>query len=110
TRCGGVTGWLRAAALAEASSLGVSAHCAPHLHAHVGAAAPNLRHVEWFHDHVRIETWLFHGALDPSGGYLRPGGSGRPGHGFLPMSLVGALSRLRIRSFRVAMVTEPGTT
>lgn len=81
TRCGGVTVWLRAAALAEASSLGVSAHCAPHLHAHVGAAAPNLRHVEWFHDHARIETWLFHGALDPSGGYLRPGVSGRPGHG-----------------------------
>lgn len=28
----------------------------PHLHAHVAAATPNLRHLEWFYDHVRIES------------------------------------------------------
>src|SRR5699024_12668591 len=94
----------------EASSLGVSAHCAPHLHAHVGAAAPNLRHVEWFHDHARIETWLFHGALDPSGGYLRPGVSGRPGHGLTLREDVAVPFRVRWQSSLVAAGIGPGKT
>ncbi|MFF7441843.1 enolase C-terminal domain-like protein [Streptomyces sp. NPDC008122] len=81
TRCGGITVWLRAAALAEAHGLQLSGHCAPHVHAHAAAAVPNLRHLEWFHDHVRIENLLFDGTLDPSGGTLRPGLSGEPGLG-----------------------------
>ncbi|WP_229819837.1 enolase C-terminal domain-like protein [Streptomyces abikoensis] len=81
TRCGGPTVWLRAAALAEARGLHVSAHCAPHAHAHMAAAVPNLRHVEWFHDHVRIENLLFDGTLDPEGGVIHPGRDGTPGHG-----------------------------
>jgi L-alanine-DL-glutamate epimerase-like enolase superfamily enzyme len=80
TRCGGITEWLRAAAIAAARGLQVSGHCAPSLHAHVAAAVPNLRHLEYFHDHVRIETMLFDGALDPSGGLLHPDPS-RPGLG-----------------------------
>jgi L-alanine-DL-glutamate epimerase-like enolase superfamily enzyme len=72
TRCGGVTEFLRAAAVAAGSGLQVSAHCAPNLHAHVCAALPNLRHLEYFHDHVRIERMFFDGALDPAGGALRP--------------------------------------
>ena len=72
TRCGGVTEFLRAAAVAAGSGLQVSAHCAPNLHAHVCAAVPNLRHLEYFHDHVRIEQMFFDGALDPVGGALRP--------------------------------------
>ncbi|QKV90661.1 mandelate racemase [Streptomyces sp. NA02950] len=81
TRCGGITVWLRAAAVAEGLGLQISGHCAPHLHADVAAAVPNLRHLEWFHDHVRIEQELFEGGLDPSGGSVRPGASGEPGHG-----------------------------
>jgi L-alanine-DL-glutamate epimerase-like enolase superfamily enzyme len=81
TRCGGVTGWLRAAAVAEGLGLHISGHCAPHLHAHVAAAVPNTRHLEWFHDHVRIENMLFHGTLDPQGGTVTPGAPGEPGHG-----------------------------
>ncbi|MFF8772625.1 enolase C-terminal domain-like protein [Kitasatospora sp. NPDC015120] len=81
TRCGGLTGWLRAAALAEAHGLDVSAHCAPHLHAHAAAAVPNCRHLEWFHDHVAIERLLFDGTLDPAGGTVTPGADGAPGHG-----------------------------
>jgi L-alanine-DL-glutamate epimerase-like enolase superfamily enzyme len=81
TRCGGLTVWLRAAALAEAHGLEVSGHCAPHVHAHAAAAVPNLRHLEWFHDHVRVEGLLFDGTLDPSGGALLPGAAGAPGHG-----------------------------
>lgn len=81
TRCGGITVWLRAAAVAEGLGLQISGHCAPHLHAHAAAAIPNLRHLEWFHDHVRIENTLFDGTLDPFGGTVSPGASDRPGHG-----------------------------
>ncbi|PWI42823.1 enolase C-terminal domain-like protein [Streptomyces sp. ICBB 8177] len=81
TRCGGVTQWLRAAALAAAHGLEISGHCAPHAHAHVAASVPNFRHLEWFHDHVRIESLLFEGVLDPGGGAVRPGADGAAGHG-----------------------------
>jgi L-alanine-DL-glutamate epimerase-like enolase superfamily enzyme len=92
TRCGGITEWLRAAAVAAARGLQVSGHCAPNLHAHVAAAVPNLRHLEYFHDHVRIESMLFDGALDPSGGVLRPDQS-RPGHGLTLKETTAALYR-----------------
>ncbi|MFG2786200.1 enolase C-terminal domain-like protein [Streptomyces sp. NPDC048419] len=72
TRCGGLTEFLRAAALAQAHGLEISAHCAPHVHAAAAASVPNFRHIEWFHDHVRIEDMFFDGALDPTGGTVRP--------------------------------------
>jgi L-alanine-DL-glutamate epimerase-like enolase superfamily enzyme len=72
TRCGGITELLRVAAVAAAHGLQVSGHCAPHQHAAVLSAVPNLRHLEWFHDHVRIEQLLFDGTLDPAGGVVRP--------------------------------------
>ena len=72
TRCGGITEFLRGSALAAAHNLQVSGHCAPNLHARVGAAVPNLRHVEYFHDHQRIEQMLFDGALNPADGALAP--------------------------------------
>ncbi|MFJ7336215.1 enolase C-terminal domain-like protein [Streptomyces sp. NPDC101110] len=81
TRCGGITVWLRAAALAQGRGLEISGHCAPHAHAHAAAAVPNLRHLEWFHDHVRIERLLFEGVLDPRGGSIGPGGAEEPGLG-----------------------------
>jgi len=80
TRCGGVTGLLAAAALAEAHELDLSGHTAPTVHAHVLAAVPRLRHLEWFHDHVRVERLLFDGFLEPEDGVLRPDRS-RPGLG-----------------------------
>jgi len=66
TRCGGYTSWQRAAAIAAAHNLDVSGHCAPHLHSYVAATVPNLRHVEYFHDHVRVDPLLFDGL--PSAG------------------------------------------
>jgi hypothetical protein len=39
-----------------------------------------LRHLEYFHDHARIEQMLFEGALSPVDGALRPDLS-RPGMG-----------------------------
>jgi len=41
---------------------------------------PNLRHVEYFHDHQRIERLFFDGTLDPAGGTMSPD-LDRPGHG-----------------------------
>ncbi|HEY2577012.1 MAG TPA: enolase C-terminal domain-like protein [Streptosporangiaceae bacterium] len=78
TRCGGITEFLRGAALAAAHNLEVSGHCCPNLHAHVCAAVANLRHIEYFHDHQRIERLLFDGALKPVGGALAadPGAPG----------------------------------
>ena len=81
TRCGGITEFLRAAAVAAASGLDVSAHCAPHLHAAFAGVVPNLRHVEYFHDHIRIEEQLlFDGATPARDGTLTPAVD-RPGHG-----------------------------
>ncbi|HVZ36303.1 MAG TPA: enolase C-terminal domain-like protein [Polyangiaceae bacterium] len=80
TRCGGYSGLLQVAALCEAFELPLSAHCAPQLHAHIGCALASLRHVEYFHDHVRIAGLLFDGALPAEDGRLRPDRS-RPGHG-----------------------------
>ncbi len=94
TRCGGYLEWQRAASLAGARSLEVSGHCAPNLHAHVGAGVPNLRHLEYFHDHHRIEHMLFDGVLDPKGGALVPDLS-RPGNGM-------ALKEADAERYRVA--------
>ena len=82
TRCGGFTGFLSAAALCRARSLDLSAHTAPNLHAHALCAAQKARHIEYFHDHARIEQMLFDGALSPAGGHLEPDLS-RPGHGLV---------------------------
>jgi L-alanine-DL-glutamate epimerase-like enolase superfamily enzyme len=80
TRCGGITGFLELAGLAHGHGLEVSAHCAPQLSAQVMCAIPNARHIEYFHDHVRIEERLFVGVLKPEAGELRPDRS-RTGHG-----------------------------
>ena len=80
TRCGGVTGFLAAATLCDAFHVPLSAHCAPAIHLHVACAAPRLQHIEWFHDHVRIEAMLFDGAPVPRDGDIRPDLT-RTGHG-----------------------------
>ena len=80
TRCGGVTGFLGAASLCEAYQIPLSAHCAPAEHLHVCCAIRPLRHIEYFHDHVRIEGMLFDGAERQRNGELQPDLS-RPGMG-----------------------------
>lgn len=80
SRCAGITEWLRVASLAAAHGLEVSGHTAQSLHAHPACAIPNLRHVEYFADHARVDRLLFDGVLDPAGGVLRPDPS-RPGLG-----------------------------
>jgi L-alanine-DL-glutamate epimerase-like enolase superfamily enzyme len=80
SRALGFTGFLRAADLADAWNLPISSHCAPALHLHVAAHAPRLAHMEWFHDHVRIEAMLFDGAPVLRHGVVTPD-LGRPGLG-----------------------------
>jgi L-alanine-DL-glutamate epimerase-like enolase superfamily enzyme len=80
TRCGGITGYLGAAALCDAFHVPMSAHCAPALHMHPACATRASRHVEYFHDHVRIERMLFDGVPEPVDGRLHPDLS-RPGAG-----------------------------
>lgn len=81
TRCGGYTGFLRAAAVAQAAQRQVSAHCAPALHLPIAAAIPHLRHVEWFADHARLEPLLLDGVPEVAGGSM-PVVSDRHGHGY----------------------------
>jgi L-alanine-DL-glutamate epimerase-like enolase superfamily enzyme len=80
TRCGGVTGFLDAAALADAFGVPLSSHCAPALHVALCCAARRAVHLEYFHDHVRIEAMLFDGAPVPRDGWLGFDAS-RPGLG-----------------------------
>jgi L-alanine-DL-glutamate epimerase-like enolase superfamily enzyme len=82
TRCKGLTGFLEGAALAASFGCPISAHCAPSLHMHVGCAVPKFRHVEYFHDHARIEEMLFDGFIPPRNGELQPDRS-RPGIGLI---------------------------
>ena len=72
------TGFLRAAEVCDAFDTPISAHTVPQLSVHVGCAAPGLLHLEWFHDHNRIDRLLFDGPLQPDQGALRPDRS-RPG-------------------------------
>lgn len=78
-RCAGVTEWLRAAAVCAAFRVPYSGHTGPSLHLHPACVPPNLRHIEYFHDHVRIDHLLFDGVVEPEGGALRP--SDAPGIG-----------------------------
>jgi L-alanine-DL-glutamate epimerase-like enolase superfamily enzyme len=80
TRCGGITGFLRAAALCDAFQIPLSSHCGPAVHVAPASAAPRLIHMEWFHDHVRIERMLFDGAPILKDGAVAPNLS-QPGHG-----------------------------
>ncbi len=80
TRCAGITGLLRVGALVESRSMPLSSHCGPALHVHPCCALPNFRHMEYFHDHVRIEHLFFDGVILPVDGKLRPDLS-RPGMG-----------------------------
>jgi L-alanine-DL-glutamate epimerase-like enolase superfamily enzyme len=80
TRCGGITGFLRAGTVAKAWNMPFSAHCAPSLHLHAAPALANFRHAEYFHDHVRIERMLFDGFQEPVEGVMKPDLS-RPGLG-----------------------------
>jgi L-alanine-DL-glutamate epimerase-like enolase superfamily enzyme len=80
TRIGGITQMLHADGICQALQRPFSAHCAPAISAHVCCGMESLVHLEYFHDHVRLEQMLFDGTLDPEEGALHPDPT-RPGHG-----------------------------
>ena len=83
TRCAGITNLLRVDGICKGRQIPFSAHCASSVSAHACCAVETLAHLEYFHDHVRVEGMLFDGALDPEAGHLRPDPS-RPGLGLEP--------------------------
>jgi L-alanine-DL-glutamate epimerase-like enolase superfamily enzyme len=82
TRCGGISGFLDAAALCWAKNFPLSSHCGPSMHLHPCCAVPRAIHMEYFHDHVRIERMFFDGFREPVGGIMSPDLS-RPGFGLI---------------------------
>ena len=94
TRCGGVTTLLRLDGLCRAHDVPFSAHCAPSISAHACCAVEATAHLEYFHDHARVEGMLFDGTLEPRAGCLEPDRT-RPVLGL-------RLRRDRAREFRVA--------
>jgi hypothetical protein len=69
-------------ALCAAHHIDLSGHCAPSLHLHAACAIPHLRHLEYFHDHVRLESMLFDGAAIAKDGVIVPD-LGRAGLGLV---------------------------
>jgi L-alanine-DL-glutamate epimerase-like enolase superfamily enzyme len=80
TRCGGISGFLDAAALCWAANFPLSSHCGPSMHLHPCCSVPRAIHMEYFHDHVRIEQMFFDGFCEPVNGIMSPDLS-RPGFG-----------------------------
>jgi L-alanine-DL-glutamate epimerase-like enolase superfamily enzyme len=80
TRCGGISGFLAAAALCWAYNVPLSSHCGPSMHLHVCCSVPRAVHMEFFHDHARIERIFFDGFREPVDGCMIPDLS-RPGMG-----------------------------
>ena len=80
TRCGGMSGFLDVAALCWAANIPISSHCGPSMHLHVCCAVPRAIHMEFFHDHARIERMFFDGFCAPQNGIMKPDLT-RPGNG-----------------------------
>lgn len=80
TRCGGISGFLDAASLCWTCNIPLSSHCGPSMHLHVCCAVPRAVHMEYFHDHARIERMFFDGFCEPVQGNMAPDLS-RPGMG-----------------------------
>jgi L-alanine-DL-glutamate epimerase-like enolase superfamily enzyme len=95
TRCGGITGFLDAASLCWACNIPLSSHCGPSMHLHVCCAVPRAVHMEFFHDHARIERIFFEGFCEPVQGHMSPDLS-RPGMGL-------ELKKQDAAKFRIAL-------
>jgi L-alanine-DL-glutamate epimerase-like enolase superfamily enzyme len=72
TRCAGITELLRVDALCHARGMPLSLHCGPSIHLHPALALGRFVHLEYFHDHARIEGLVFDGVATPREGALFP--------------------------------------
>jgi L-alanine-DL-glutamate epimerase-like enolase superfamily enzyme len=80
TRCGGLSGFIKAGILCETYQLPFSAHTSPLIHLHPMLCLKNAVHIEYFYDHERIEKLFFDGFIEPDEGFLKIDMS-RPGLG-----------------------------
>jgi L-alanine-DL-glutamate epimerase-like enolase superfamily enzyme len=80
TRCLGYTGFLQACQLSGAFNTPLSSHTAPAAHLHPCLTQSLVCHMEYFHDHVRIESRYFEGFPKIRNGCLIPH-LDRLGHG-----------------------------
>src|SRR5699024_9616218 len=80
TRCGGISGFLKAANIGFVYQSLFSAHCAPAVHLHVGTSVNFFHSAEYFYDHYRIEEMFFDGVQKPEKGLIYPDLT-RPGIG-----------------------------
>ena len=81
TVVGGITEWVKIAHASEAQDIRLAPHWVPDIHVHLGAAAPNVEALEYFHSGVGVLN--FEGLLEETlrfdkGDLLVPR---RPGHG-----------------------------
>jgi len=74
-KIGGVTGWLDAAALATPTGRRISSHLFPEISAHLLAATPAARYLEW----LDLASPVLEDSIAPSGGVVTA--SDRPGTG-----------------------------
>jgi L-alanine-DL-glutamate epimerase-like enolase superfamily enzyme len=72
TRCAGITELLRVDGICQAHRVPLSLHCGPAIHLHPALALNQFVHVEYFHDHTRIEQLLFDGVGRARDGALWP--------------------------------------
>ncbi len=72
TRCGGITGFLKASDISEAYEIPISAHTVPSIHTRLCCTISKAVHVEYFSDHARIEKMFFDGFLEPENGICTP--------------------------------------
>ncbi len=72
TRCGGISGFLKAADMAFIYQNLFSSHCAPAIHLHAALTVDSFYSAEYFYDHYRIEELLFEGVQKPKDGLLYP--------------------------------------
>jgi mandelate racemase len=67
-KIGGVTGWMRAAALAEASGLPISSHLFPEISVHLLAASPTAHWLEY----VDFASPILRNPVVPENGFVTP--------------------------------------
>jgi mandelate racemase len=70
-RIGGVTGWMRAAALAQAQGMEMSSHLFPEISAHLLAATPTchwLEYMDWASPILREPVVVRDGFVQPAAG------------------------------------------
>lgn len=75
SRIGGVTGWLRAAAIAQAHSVPLSTHFYPEVSIHTMSVTPTAHYVEW----LDVSSSILENPLEPVNGMVTP--TDEPGSG-----------------------------